>query len=110
MVISKFLDKLGINSFIANNGEEALQLLKQHPIDLLLLDIQMPIKDGYETVIELRQLEQNTQHNKHLPVIGLSAHGLKEDEQRALIAGMDDYLTKPIEFNILREKLITFFS
>lgn len=108
LVATKLLAKLGVETIIANNGVEVLNLLANTQVDLLLLDIEMPIKNGYETIAELRVLEQKT--GQHLYVIGLSAHGLQEDIERALASGMDDYLAKPIEFELLREKLLLCFS
>ncbi len=108
LVAVKLLAKLGIQPSVAENGEEALSMLAKEAFDLVLLDIQMPVKDGYETIAEIRQAEFGS--DRHLCVIGLSANGLKEDHERALIAGMDDYITKPIEFVLLRDKLLHWLS
>lgn len=83
-----YLNKEGYNIFKAYNGEECLEILKQNPIHLVLLDVMMPIKDGIETIIEIRQ-------RYSIPVIMLSAKSEDEDKIKGLDLGADDYITKP---------------
>ena len=80
---------------IANNGREALDLLRLNHFDLVLMDVQMPEMDGIEATVSIRAQELGT--DRHIPIVGLSAHAMLEDEQRCLAAGMDQYLTKPID-------------
>lgn len=79
---------------IAGNGFEALQLVKCKQFDLIFLDIQMPEMDGYEVAQRIREYEGP---RSHTPIIAMTAHALPEDRQRCLDAGMDDYVTKPID-------------
>jgi CheY-like chemotaxis protein len=77
-----------------SNGREALALAGQGAFDLMLLDVHMPELDGIEVVRGIRERERVT--GGHLPVIALTARSRKEDRERCLAAGMDDFLTKPI--------------
>lgn len=82
-----------------NNGLEALEYLREHPqTDLIFMDIQMPVMDGLEATRQIKAEEKL----KNIPLIGLSANALDEDKQKALQAGMDDYLTKPITYSALQ--------
>jgi CheY-like chemotaxis protein/HAMP domain-containing protein len=107
IVATKLLQKLGITPVIANNGQEAIDALAKASFDLVLLDIQMPVMDGYQTITHIRQHEINIERHQH--VIGLSANALDSDREKALQLGMDDYLTKPIDFNLLQKTLARFF-
>lgn len=105
IVIRGMLEKVGVVPHFAHNGVEALELIfeKQLDVQLVLMDCEMPEMDGFEAtrIIRQRQLERK----QHLPIIGLSAHALMEHKQRALEAGMDRYLTKPINFQKLCETI-----
>jgi len=95
------LELLGYPATLATNGQEALRILEQQPYDLVLMDCQMPILDGYATTRALRQLEERQQAKRagtphRAVVIALTAHALPTDRQRCLAAGMDDYLSKPV--------------
>jgi two-component system, sensor histidine kinase and response regulator len=89
------LSKKGHHITIAQDGQQALELIAAESFDLVLMDVQMPIMDGIETTRALRRLE--AQSGTHLPVIGLTAHAMESDRQRCLDAGMDDYLAKPFK-------------
>ena len=93
-VLEQFLWRRGHRVQLTNNGREALALAEQGAFDLLLLDIHMPELDGFQVVRAVREQEQSTEG--HLPVIALTARSRKEDRERCLAAGMDDFLTKPI--------------
>ena len=80
---------------VAENGHEALELLQQRDFDLVLMDVQMPIMDGFEATAAIRSAERRT--GRHLPVVAMTAHALKGDDQRCLEAGMDAYITKPVD-------------
>ncbi|MBD3612798.1 MAG: response regulator [Hydrogenovibrio crunogenus] len=96
------LKKLGITPDIANNGEEALQKLEDNLYDLVLMDCQMPIKDGYQATKELREWARPI---KDVVVIALTANAMQGDEQKCYAAGMNDYITKPVSPMVLQEKL-----
>jgi CheY-like chemotaxis protein len=80
---------------LANNGRDALSLVDTGAFDLLLLDVHMPELDGFQVIQAIREHERST--GRHLPVIGLTARSRKEDRERCLSAGMDDFLVKPIQ-------------
>ncbi|TCL64767.1 PAS domain S-box-containing protein [Hydrogenispora ethanolica] len=83
----------------AVNGKECLTLWEHGQFDLILMDVQMPELDGFETTSIIRQKEMSI--NRHIPIIAMTAHALKGDRERCLAAGMDDYLAKPIKMNDL---------
>ena len=90
----KLLQKRGHTVAVANSGREAMDLLDQQLFDLVLMDVQMPEMDGFEATAALRAKEKRT--GRHLPVIAMTAHAMKGDEERCLKAGMDGYVAKPV--------------
>ena len=88
---------------LAGNGQKALDLLRLKQFDLVFLDVQMPVLDGFATVEEIRRREQGA--NSRTPIVALTAHAMQGDRERCLAAGMDDYLTKPIRPEELRNIL-----
>ncbi|PLA75323.1 hypothetical protein CYQ88_01790 [Hydrogenovibrio sp. SC-1] len=95
------LNKMAIRCDLANNGVEALQQLEEKPYDLVFMDCQMPVMDGYQATRELRSSDSI---NAKTPVIALTANAMKGDQQACLDAGMDDYLAKPIDRSLLIKK------
>ena len=85
----------GTAPLVAENGREALALLERETFDLVLMDVQMPELDGFETTAAIREREKVT--GAHLPIVAVTAHALKGDAERCLAAGMDAYLAKPLE-------------
>ena len=79
---------------LATNGRQALEMIERETFDCVLMDVQMPILDGFETTAEIRRKEQST--GGHLAIIAMTAHAMAGDLERCLAAGMDGYLTKPI--------------
>ncbi len=90
----RLLEKKGHTVAVAVNGQEALQALEQASYDLVLMDVQMPVMDGIEATLAIRKNEEGTM--THQPIIAVTAHAMKGDEERCLEAGMDGYLAKPI--------------
>lgn len=98
-MISALMKKYYPNMTIipANNGEEAIALNAKDQPDLILMDVQMPECDGISATLAIRKDEQESAKNRHVPIIALTAGALKEDQANCLNAGMDDFLTKPID-------------
>jgi signal transduction histidine kinase/DNA-binding response OmpR family regulator len=94
-VAMRLLEKQGHRVKVANNGTEVLGALSQEEFDVVLMDIQMPVMDGIEATSRIREQELVT--GKHLPIIALTAHAMKDDESQCLAAGMDAYVAKPID-------------
>lgn len=92
-LISTMLRDLGVNVYEAASGEEALNIFRDHTVNMIFMDIQMPLMDGIETTKRIRQIESVT--GKRIPIIALTAHALAEQKQHLLMAGLDDYLSKP---------------
>ncbi len=103
---SRMLEKRGHSVVIAGNGAESLAALEGDSFDLILMDVQMPVMDGFEATAAIRKREQET--GAHIPIIALTAHALKGDAERCLEAGMDAYLSKPIQMNELLSALERF--
>jgi CheY-like chemotaxis protein len=93
-LIVGLLEKYGNAVQVAANGREALVALESGQFDLVLMDVQMPEMDGYEATAEIRRRERVTR--KHIPIIALTANAMKQDRDRCLEAGMDEYIAKPI--------------
>lgn len=93
-LVASLLDDLGVNVDCANNGFEALEFIKNKKYDLILMDIQMPGIDGIEVTSRIRAKESP---GHHVPIIALTAHTLAIEREAVIQAGMDDYLTKPID-------------
>ena len=95
----KMLEKQGWDVTAVIDGKEVLDLFEKEKFDLILMDVQMPVLDGLKTTQEIRAIEQRK--GGHLPIIAMTAHAMEGDEQRCLDAGMDDYVSKPIDRNKL---------
>jgi CheY-like chemotaxis protein len=110
MVARVLLEKRGHTVVVANNGREALAILADAAVpgfSCVLMDVQMPEMGGFECTAIIRKREQMT--GKRLPIIAMTAHAMKGDEARCLAAGMDGYVSKPIEpdqfFNVVERHL-----
>ncbi|HUP77211.1 MAG TPA: response regulator [Pirellula sp.] len=110
MFIIELLKYNGITCDVAANGKEALEALQNGPYDLVLMDCNMPEMDGFAASREIRRREAVQKLPGRLPIIALTANALKGDRERCLDAGMDDYLSKPIEAALLQATLAKFVN
>jgi len=101
MVLS--LKKLVHEIAIANNGQEALDLMATTDFDIVLMDIQMPVMDGLEASMRIRKAEKNGQ--TQIPIVAITANALHGDRESCLAAGMNDYISKPFKLEVLLEKM-----
>jgi len=95
----ELLEQAGAVVLIAENGKEALDLLDEQPVDCVLMDVQMPVLDGYSAT---RQLRKKKKYG-NLPIIAMTANAMAGDRERALESGMNDYVSKPVEPNEMRQ-------
>ena len=93
-VATRFLNKLGHSVRVVDNGEKAIRALQEDEFDVVLMDIQMPVMDGFKATTAIRKQEELTGH--HIPIIAMTAYAMSGDRERCLTAGMDDYVSKPI--------------
>jgi signal transduction histidine kinase/CheY-like chemotaxis protein/HPt (histidine-containing phosphotransfer) domain-containing protein len=103
-VAQKLLERLGLTVDVAENGEVALEKLREQPYAMVLMDCQMPVLDGYSATRRLREIEAG-QGKPRTPVIAMTAHAMSGDRERCLQAGMDDYLSKPLDRQLLEQTL-----
>jgi anti-anti-sigma factor len=103
LLAARMLEKQGHTVVLANHGKEALAALQKQPIDLVLMDVEMPELDGLEATGLIRRQEQGT--GQHIPILAMTAHALKGDRERCLAAGVDGYLGKPIHARELNEAI-----
>jgi len=102
VVAVRTLERCGCATDVAADGQQALEALAVRPYDAVLMDCQMPVMDGYEATAELRRREAG---GRRTPVIAMTAHAMKGDQERCLEAGMDDYVPKPMRRELLVEVL-----
>ncbi len=106
LVAEEMLTALGIKVVVTENGEEAIQKVSSEdtPFDLILMDCQMPVMDGYQATRALRHGRAGDQHQS-TPVIAMTAHAMTGDKERCLASGMNDYLAKPVDPGLLTSML-----
>lgn len=102
------LERLGLEVQVVADGREALSRWEEKAFDLILMDCQMPVMDGYEASREIRRREQGT--DRHIPIIALTANAMEQDRQDCLDAGMDDYIPKPLDQKALRSTLSSWLA
>ncbi|MFN8009006.1 MAG: response regulator, partial [Terriglobia bacterium] len=102
------LEKMGYQVSVAVNGREALDVCKANAYEVILMDCHMPEMDGFEATQAIRELEKGS--GRHIPIIALTATAMVGDRERCLEAGMDGYLTKPVDFNKLMQTLENIIS
>lgn len=101
IAIKTLIEKRGYGTIIAENGAVAIKLFNLNDIDLILMDIQMPVMDGYEATKKIREIEK--MYNKRIPIIGVTAYSSEENRKKCFEVGMDDYIAKPIKVDKLYE-------
>ncbi len=101
-VAQRLLQKMGHEVAVANNGEEAVKAVTSQTFDMILMDCQMPVMDGYAATGAIRALEGDI---SALPIVAMTANALKGDRERCLASGMNDYLAKPINAKKLKSKI-----
>ncbi|MEQ8763976.1 MAG: response regulator [Planctomycetota bacterium] len=94
-LVCRLLEKRGIEVVVANNGQEAVDALENEAFDIVLMDVQMPVLDGFQATQQIRRRESES--GAHTPIIALTAHAMRGDRENCLEAGMDEYLTKPLQ-------------
>ncbi len=104
------LMKLGCHILTAENGEEAVDAVRKEAYDLILMDCQMPVMDGFQTTAAIRELEKDFRPPRRSYIVAVTAHAMKGDRERCLEAGMDDYLSKPFTFEVLSEGVYRWLS
>jgi signal transduction histidine kinase/DNA-binding response OmpR family regulator len=93
-VVLRMLEKMGHIATVAANGQEALAVLASHSFDLIFMDVQMPEMDGLTATKSIREREKQT--GLHLPIVAMTAHAMKGDQELCIEAGMDGYISKPV--------------
>lgn len=102
-VMLRFLERWQIDLTIVENGEEAVEMIKKEDFDLVLMDLQMPVMDGYEATTLIRRLKED--EKREIPIIALTAAALKEVKEEVYACGMNDFVTKPFNPSELQQKI-----
>lgn len=105
MVAQRTLQTFGIEARVAADGAQAVQQVANEPFDLVFMDCQMPVLDGYEATKQIRAWETSSGQRRRLPIVAMTANALQGDREKCLDAGMDDYLPKPIKRYVLAAAL-----
>ncbi|GMR21706.1 MAG: response regulator [Acidobacteriota bacterium] len=100
-MLSRRLSRKGFDVVIAEDGQKGVDMTQSENPDLVLMDMSLPVVDGWEATRRLKACEET----KHIPIIALTAHAMAGDREKTLKAGCDDYDTKPIELPRLLEKI-----
>jgi len=101
-VAISMLETMRCKVIVAVNGKQGVDLFEQGGVDLVLMDCEMPVMDGYAATNTIREIEDGFKDGRRVPIVALTAHALPEVRQRCFAVGMDDYLTKPFSFDQLR--------
>jgi len=98
-VVQRLLQKKGYDSVIVDNGKQALDALSKERFDFVLMDIQMPVMDGVQATLAIRETERGTA--ARVPIIAVTAHAMRSDREKYFQAGVDGYVSKPINPRLL---------
>ena len=102
MVAVKMLERLGCRVDVAADGEEAVQMSERFPYDLIFMDVQMPVFDGFEATRRIRERADG----KNVRIVAMTANAMDGDREKCIAAGMDDYVAKPITVQALEAALV----
>lgn len=105
-VVTFSLKKFNHEVVIANNGVEAIEKFNEHKFDVILMDIMMPVMDGLEATVKIREIENADNCEKRTPIIALTANTMDNDREKCISYGMDDFMSKPFDI----EKLKSIFN
>lgn len=105
-VLAGFLKKLGVTTQIANNGEEGVKLCEQMDFDIIFMDCQMPVMDGFESTQRIRMPGAR---NCNTPIVAVTANALEKDKENCAAVGMNDFLKKPVKLNNIKDSLEKYF-
>jgi CheY-like chemotaxis protein len=97
--MESLLESIGATVEIAGNGKEGVEMHAQYKYAMVFMDIQMPVMDGYESTGHMREHEE--QMGYHTPIIAVTAHSMVGEREKCLEAGMDDYISKPVNFDLM---------
>lgn len=103
--VEEVLSQLACDTTTVSNGQEAVEAVTKQKFDLVLMDCQMPVMDGFESTRRICAMKEGGQVDQNLPILALTANAMKGDRQRCLEAGMNDYITKPVRKKELKEKI-----
>lgn len=92
-----FLNKKGFEPFVVDNGEAAIHVCRESDFDLIFMDISMPVMDGFTATKQIREYEER--HERHTPIIAMTAFLLADEKEKCIEYGLDDYISKPINLN-----------
>ena len=105
-IVTFSLKKYNHNVIIANNGVEAIDLFRERKFDVILMDIMMPVMDGIEATVKIREIETLENIERRTPIIALTANTMDNDRDKCISFGMDEFMAKPFDI----EKLKTIFE
>ena len=101
------LGKMGHRITLATNGLEALEQWRQSDFDLILMDVQMPEMTGLQATMQIRREEAT---GAHVPIVAMTASAMSEERERCLAAGMDDFISKPVSYQVIEQMIAATFS
>jgi len=101
-IVTYSLKKYNYEVIVANNGVEAIEYFREKKFDVILMDIMMPIMDGLEATIKIREIENLVSKEKRTPIIALTANTMDNDRDKCISFGMDDFMAKPFDIEKLK--------
>jgi osomolarity two-component system sensor histidine kinase NIK1 len=101
-IVTFSLKKYNHEVIIANNGIEAIQKFRERKFDVILMDIMMPVMDGLEATVKIRELENSNGFQKRTPIIALTANTMDNDRDKCISYGMDEFMAKPFDLEKLK--------